>query len=223
MTARAAPVVNAAAVRLHVDAANKTKPADVGRYGLHLQLKNVANGKHTYKIVIRDFAGNKREVTRTFTVAVPDRDVRRPHSTRCRPPPPRRPSRRPRITQHQPHRRRSTTLYPTPTTSASPYYPTPTPTTSGSPIVGAPISSASPGAGAGGSGDGGGSSAGFLAGTLLAMLPLGAALTYYLLHRREDAMAGASAGEALPGGGSGWERTKDTFSKSGDIIKPARS
>ena len=51
--------------------ANKTKPADVGRYGLHLQLKNVANGKHTYKIVIRDYAGNEREVTRSFTVAVP--------------------------------------------------------------------------------------------------------------------------------------------------------
>ncbi len=55
------------------------------------------------------------------------------------------------------------------------------------------------------------------------MLPLGAALTYYLLHRREDAMAGASAGEELPGGGSGWERTRDAFAKSGDIIKPARS
>ena len=113
--------VNAAAVRLYVDTANKTKPADVGRYGLHLQLKNVANGKHTYKIVIRDFAGNEREVTRSFTVAVPIATPTPtfnplPTATPTTTFPP--PTYHPSTTTPTP----STTLYPTPTTSASPYY-----------------------------------------------------------------------------------------------------
>ena len=43
----------------------------IGKYGLHLQLKNVPNGDHTYKIELRDHAGNVKVIERKFTVAVP--------------------------------------------------------------------------------------------------------------------------------------------------------
>ena len=59
--------------------------------------------------------------------------------------------------------------------------------------------------------------------SLLLMLPLGAALSYYLLHRRQEAMAGSVAGEKLAGGGSGWQKLKSAFAKSKDLVKPARS
>jgi hypothetical protein len=201
------------AVRLYVDSANRTAQADESRYGLHLQLRNVPNGKHSFKIVVRDKAGNERQVTRVFTVAVPVSGTPTPVRTSTTWPP----------TTYHPTRTPtpSTTLYPTPATSSS-GYPSPTPTVSGSPIIGAPVSSPSPSASAGDSA-GGGSPAGFIGGTLLAMLPLGAALTYFLLHRSQETMAGAVVGEELPGGGSGWQRTKDTFAKTGDIIKPSRS
>jgi len=211
--------ISADAVRLFVDSSDKTKPADIGRYGLHLQLKNVPNGKHSYKIVIRDRAGNERQVTRNFTVAVPIQPTTRPTWN----PAPVTPSRTYPPTTIRPGTRTPTpptTLYPTPRVTPSTY---PSVTASASPVVGGVVSSPSPSPGAGGAAGGGGSTAGFVGGTLLAMLPIGAALTYYLLRRREAAMAGAVVGESLPGGGSGWERTKDVFAKSGDIIKPARS
>jgi hypothetical protein len=214
--------INADAVRLFVDSVNRTRPADVGRLGLHLQLKNVANGKHSYRIVIRDWAGNERQVTRTFTVAVPLSPTTPPTTPATFPPPTYHPTATPTIRPTiTPTVTPTTILTPGATPSSSPSV---SPSPSPSVVTGAPISSPSPSAGAGGAGgDDGGGSGGFIAGTLLAMLPLGAALTYYMLHRREDAMAGAVAGEQLGGGGSGWERTKDTFARSGDIIKPARS
>ena len=105
---------------------------------------------------------------------------------------------------------------PTPTPTPTPYetvtpYPYTSPSTAASPIVtGSPIpspsASASP-AGAGGSG-GGGSAAGFVGGTLLAMLPIGAVISYLLLHRREEVLGTASQGAVLAGGGSAWERFK---------------
>ncbi len=210
--------INADAVRLYVDSSDKTRPADVGKYGLHLQLKNVPNGKHSYKIVVRDKAGNERQVTRNFTVAVPIQPTTRPT---WNPVPVTTPTAFPPTTIRPGTRTPTppTTLYPTPTVTPSTY---PSVSASASPVIGGVVGSPSPSPGAGGSGDDG-STAGFVGGTLLAMLPIGAALTYYLLRRREAAMAGAAVGEALPGGGSGWERTKDAFAKSGDIIKPARS
>ena len=57
--------------RLYVDNDNKSRPAVIGKYGLHLLLKNVPNGDHTYKIELRDNAGNVKSVERKFTVAVP--------------------------------------------------------------------------------------------------------------------------------------------------------
>ncbi len=107
-----------------------------------------------------------------------------------------------------------------------PYTPYPyiSPTSSASPIVtGSPIpspsASASP-AGAGGSG-GGGSAAGFVGGTLLAMLPIGAVISYLLLHRREELLGTASQGAVLAGGGSPWERFKQTLAKSKDLTRPS--
>jgi len=58
-------------------------------------------------------------------------------------------------------------------------------------------------------------------GTLLAMLPIGAVVSYLLLHRREELLGGASQGEVLAGGGSPWERFKQTLAKSKDLTRPS--
>ncbi|MBE3034193.1 MAG: hypothetical protein IMZ74_13500, partial [Actinobacteria bacterium] len=57
------------ACRVYVDDQNKTKPADIGLSSLHLQLRNVSGGKHTYRLEIVDHAGNVTKVERDFTVA----------------------------------------------------------------------------------------------------------------------------------------------------------
>ncbi len=88
----------------------------------------------------------------------------------------------------------------------------------GSPIP-SPSASASP-TGAGGSG-GGGSAAGFVGGTLLAMLPIGAVISYLLLNRREEVLGTASQGAVLAGGGSTWERFKQTLARSKDLTRPS--
>ena len=218
--------INAKAVRLSVDNVDKTKAAAAGSHGLHLELKNVANGKHTYVITLRDFAGNTRTATRSFIVDVPLPVSPTPTPTTTPPLPLRtytNPTPKATTTPSvlSPTPTPSTTLYPT--TSSSPY-PSVTPSASSSPISGVPITGSSPGAGGGATpGKGGGSTAGFLGGTLLAMLPLGAALSYYLLHRRQEATAGSVAGQKLSGGGSGWQKLKDAFAKSKDLVKPARS
>ena len=96
--------IKPSACRLFVDGKNKSRPADIGKYGLHLQLKNVANGDHTYKIELRDHAGNAKVIERKFVVAVPtpvaDRHADdaadpqpRPDVYPARVSPPRRPSR----------------------------------------------------------------------------------------------------------------------------------
>lgn len=212
--------INAKKIRLYVDNADRTKSAAVGSYGLHLQLRNVANGSHTVKLVLVDKAGNLRTVTRTFTVSVPvpsggtsgststggTGSVIRPSSTY--------------VTPHG-----STTLYPTPTatpTTSSSAYPyssaSPYPSASASP---SPSSSAVPVTGAGTSAGGG--TGGYLGAILLTLLPLGALLSYYVIHRRTEALAAASSGKTLAGGGSGWDHVKDIASRSKDIIKPAGS
>ena len=55
------------------------------------------------------------------------------------------------------------------------------------------------------------------------MLPIGAAISYLVLHRRTEALSAASEGTVLSGGGSAWERAKRALSKSKDLVKPARS
>ena len=206
--------VDPKACRVYVDAVNKTKPADIGRYSLHLQLKNVANGEHTYKLEIVDHAGNVKRVERHFTVAVP---VPTPTPTLTPPytPPPYVPP---------------ATIYPTPPTTATPYSSpstvttdTPTPYQSGGyPVTGAPIASPSPSGSPGATSDGGsGSAAGFLGGTLLAMLPIGATIAYLAFRRREQALSAAGEGSVLSGGGSAWERLKGALGRSKDLVRPA--
>ena len=213
--------INPAASRLYVDGDNKSRPADIGKYGLRLLLKNVPNGEHTYKIELRDHAGNVRVLERKFTVAVPTPT----YSPTARPtynPGPVYPTVYP--TQPPTPKPYSTaTTTPEPYETYTPYpYDSPSPTTSplvtGSPIP-SPSTSASPvGAGAGG---GGGSATGFVGGTLLAMLPIGAVLSYLLLHRRAELLGSASQGTVLSGGGSPWERFKQTLARSKDLTRPS--
>jgi hypothetical protein len=216
--------VKPSACRVYVDNVNKSKPADIGRYGLHLQLKNVANGDHTYKLVIVDYAGNSKTVENKFKV-----NVATPIPT---PTPTTAPTYNPVPNPIYPTPKPVTpnpvdTLYPTtnPTASGSPTpYSSVTPYASGAPVTGAPVASPSPSGSPGAAGGGGGgSAAGFLGGTLLAMLPIGALLSYFAFRRRELALSGASSGKVLEGGGSSWERVKQALGKSKDIVKPAGS
>jgi hypothetical protein len=217
--------VRPSACRVYVDKVNKSKPAVIGHYGLHLELKNVANGDHTYTLLIVDHAGNVKTVERTFKV-----NVVTPIPTSA---PTTAPTYNPAPAPIYPTTRPVTpkpvqTLYPSPASSGSATpYPSVTPYPSGAPVTGAPVTSpspsGSPGAVGAGGDDGGGSAAGFLGGTLLAMLPIGALLSYFAFRRRELALNGAGEGKMLEGGGSAWDRIKQTLGKSKDIVKPAGS
>ena len=213
--------INPPACRLYVDGVNKSGPAKIGDYGLTLQLKNVANGDHTYKIELRDKAGNAKIIERKFTVAVPTpTPTPAPTTQPTYNPGPVYPTTYPTSpTTPKPYVTPTPTPTPTPTVTAYPYTsPTPTPgTVTGSPIP-SPSASASPAGG--GAGDGG-SAAGFVGGTLLAMLPIGAVISYLLLHRREELLSGASQGAVLAGGGSSWERFKKTLAGSKDLTRPS--
>ena len=222
--------IKASACRLYVDDVNKSRSADITKYGLRLQLKNVPNGDHTYTIKLLDYAGNVKTLERKFTVAVPTPTPTYTPTTRPTYTPTTRPTYNPGPVYPP--------VYPTtPTTTPKPYTPTPTPTpyqtytpypyssptVSASPLVtGSPIpspsSSASP---AGVEGSDSGSAAGFVGGTLLAMLPIGAVVSYLLLHRREDLLGAASQGEVLAGGGSTWQRFKNTLARSKDLTRPS--
>ena len=213
--------VKPSACRVYVDNANKSKPADIGPYGLHLRLKNVPNGDHTYKLLIVDRAGNVKTVARTFKVNVfTPIPTPAPTSTYHPIPSPVYPT---TVVTPKPIQ----TLFPTPSGSSTPTpYPSVTPYQSGAPVTGAPVASPSPSASPGAAGadtGGGGSAAGFLGGTLLAMLPIGALLSYFAFRRRELALSGAGEGKMLQGGGSAWERARRALGKSKDIVKPAGS
>ncbi len=208
--------------RVYLDNANKTRPAQIGNYSLRLQLKNVPNGAHTYTIKLVDRSGNVKTIERKFTVAVP---VPKPTSAPTPRPtynpgpvyPPVYPTTTPRPYTPAP------TPTPTPYQTVTPY-PYPSPTVSASPVVtGSPIASPSPSANPTGDGTegGGGSAAGFVGGTLLAMLPIGAVISYLALQHREGILGGASQGAVLAGGGSSWERFKQTLAKSKDLTRPS--
>ena len=218
--------IKPSASRLYVDNDNRSRPADIGRYGLRLLLKNVPNGEHTYKIELRDNAGNLKVIERRFTVSVP---TPTPTTQPTFNPGPVYPTVFPTATSKPPI---TPTLAPTPTTTLTPTpyetltpstYPYVSPSAAASPLVtGSPLpspsTSASPvGTGAGG----GGSGAGFVGGTLLAMLPIGAVISYLLLHHREELLGAASQGTVLAGGGSTWERFKQTLARSKDITRPS--
>jgi len=215
--------VNPKACRVYVDNVNKTKPADIGRYGLHLQLKNVPDGVHTYRLEIVDHAGNVKKVERRFTVATP---AAAPTPVPTYVPNPNPTNIPPAKIYPTPKSTSTPTPYTTLTPSAYPSSDTtgaPTPFQSGGyPVTGVPLASPSP-SGSPGAASGGhsGSAAGFLGGTLLAMLPIGAAISYLALRRREQALSAAGEGKGLSGGGSAWERLKGALGKSKDLVKPA--
>jgi hypothetical protein len=212
--------IKTSACRVYLDNANKSRPASIGDYSLHLQLKNVPNGNHTYTIKLVDRAGNEKIIERKFTVAVPT-----PTPTRTAVP---RPTYSPGPV-YPPVSPVSTTTPKPYTPAPTPYpsvtlYPSVTPSPYASPIVsGSPIPSPSASASQAGAGgdEGGGSAAGFVGGTLLAMLPIGAVISYLLLHRREGLLDGASQGAVLAGGGSSWERFKQHLARSKDLTRPS--
>jgi hypothetical protein len=109
-------------------------------------------------------------------------------------------------------------LYPTPgVTPGTTVVPTPTPSASGSisgtPLTpgasGSPLPSPSATVASQTTGGDGGGSAGLLGGTLLAMLPLGAGLSFWLHRRQATALSTAGRGKLLGGGGTPWQRFKD--------------
>lgn len=204
------------ACRLYIDDVDRSRPAKIGRYGLRLLLKDVPNGSHTYRILLRDEAGNEHELERTFIV-----NVQTPPVVPTNTPTPIYPTHYPTPTYTPtPYETKTPTPYPTPTEYPS-YSPYPTESPSGMPVTGSPVpspsTSASPGASSGG---GGGSAAGFVGGTLLAMLPIGAAISYLALQRREEILGSASQGALLAGGGSSWDRFKAALAKSKDLTRP---
>jgi hypothetical protein len=213
--------IRPSACRLYVDGVNKSRPADIGAYGLRLTLKNVPNGEHTYRIELRDYAGNAKVVERKFTVAVVSPTTQPTYRPTVQPKPTYYPTVYPTI-----YPTHTTTPTPTPTATYTPTYtpyPYASPSASESPVIsGPPIPSPSGSASPAGAGDtGGGSAGGFVGGTLLAMLPIGAAASYLLLQHREGRLGAASHGDVLSGGGSSWERFKQTMAKSKDLTRPS--
>jgi hypothetical protein len=212
--------IRPAACRLYVNDQNKSRPADIGRYGLRLLLKNVPNGTHTYRIELRDNAGNTKAIERRFTVAVPNpAPTYTPVPQPTYDPGPVYPTVRPTgASTPRPY----TTDTPTPYPSATPS-PYDSPSPAASPVVtGSPLPSPSASASPAGAGDGeGGSAAGFVGGTLLAMLPVGAVISYLLLQRREEILGAASQGAVLEGGGSAWDRFRRTLARSKDLTRPS--
>jgi len=212
------------ACRLYVNNENKSRPADIDKYGLRLLLKNVPNGAHTYKIELRDNAGNVKVIERRFTVAVPSPSPTfTPVPQPTYNPGPVYPTVLPTsVSTPKPY----TTITPTPTPTPYPTvtpYPYYSPSPAASPVVtGSPLPSPSASASPAGTGDdGGGSATGFVGGTLLAMLPIGAVISYLLLHRREEILGTASQGAVLAGGGSAWQRFKHTLAQSKDLTRPS--
>jgi len=214
--------IDPTATRVYVDGTNRSRPATIGNYSLRLLLKGVPDGTHTYKLQLVDHAGNAKVIERKFTVDTYVTPAPAPQPTYV---PPVYPTVYP-TSSHTDYPDSDDTITPTPYETYTPYpydSVSPSPSGGGTTVTGSPVpspsTSASP-AGAGASGEGG-SAAGFVGGTLLAMLPIGAALSYLVLQRREDTLDGASQGAILSGGGSAWDRFKHTLAKSKDLTRPS--
>lgn len=208
--------IAADAVRVFVDGANRTGKAKVTATKLTLSLVDLSYGQHTIEVRIRDQAGNRKTRTHTITVSYAPSSGGGGSSggsgSGSTPPayvPPSDAGRKPTP---------STTLYPTTPTPSASGVPAPGATepgaVTGTPLTPGPSGSPLPepsatvtGQVTGDEGAGGGS-AGLLGGTLLAMLPLGAALSYWLHRRHVAALAGAGQGKLLAGGGTPWQRLK---------------
>jgi hypothetical protein len=186
-----------------VDGVSRTAHASVTSGSLILRRDAYASGTHTFVIKLSDKAGNARTVTRQFTVSGTA------------------PSTTPTSTPTG-----GSTMYPSstpptytsPTTSPTgsmspttyPTYPSGSPSVTGLPM--SPSPSASPSASAAAAPSGGSGnwpSAGAYAGlALLAMLPLGAAMSYWSYRRRLGLLANAGKGRSLGSLGTGWSRFK---------------
>lgn len=219
--------IQPSASRLYVNGQNRSGPAEIGEHGLRLLLKNVPNGTHTYKIELRDRAGNTKVIERKFTVAIPTPPGSSSGGSSSG------------SSSSSSSGSGGSALEPdsdfpidsgadddsllpeTEDGESEEPFPYLTPTESASPLItGTPLPSPSASAAGSGAGGGGGA-AGYVGGTLLAMLPIGAVAGYLLLQRRAAALGNASRGTVLRGGGSSWERFKHTLARSRDLTRPA--
>lgn len=214
--------INLWRVRVIVDGTSRTAKARITRTYLYLKLTGVPNGTHDLTIAVPDYAGNTVTTVRTFTVAVATSSggstggggssgtggsgsggtgggSTYPYPTTTPTP--------------------TTTLSPTPGASTSPSV-SPGGGVSGTPLTPSPGSSFNPtpqpstsasvtGQTASGKGGGHGTLAtGLLGGSLVAMLPLGALLSYVVRRHQVSLLSGAGAGRLLPAGGTPWWRFK---------------
>jgi Prenyltransferase and squalene oxidase repeat len=208
--------INATAVRLTVDGKSKTAAAHITASGLHLYLTKLADGSHTFSIVVRDHAGNALTLQRSFTVSVPTGSASTGGGT---------------------HSGGSTsgsttikgggssgsggtptphTTTPTPAATISPSQsvlpgatltPTPSGSFPGSPTSPSPSASITGQvAGSSGSGGGGVNTAAVVGTTLAALVPLGFFGSWLVRRRLVGVMGGATRGEILPREASVWQR-----------------
>ena len=203
--------IDAGAVRILVDGTNQTSKAKVSSSKLTLKLVDLAYGQHTIELRIADKAGNTRTNTHTITVSYTTSSGGTPGGGGTYYPPSGPPSGGGTPTP-------TTTLYPTPpATPGATGVPTPTTTpgaVTGTPLTPGPSGGPQPSPSAtvtgqtAGDENGGGGPGGYMGATLLAMLPLGAGLSYWLHRRQAAALTDAGRGKLLAGGGTPWQRFK---------------
>jgi hypothetical protein len=197
-------------VRVSVDGKSKTRPADITTSRLRLQLTKLANGSHTFTIIVHDWAGNVVRVSRSFTVAVPVGGGSTGGGTH--------PgnggtgggssgSGTGGGTVHTATPTPKATISPaqtvTPGVTLTPTPSSPFPSSLASPSPSASISGQVAGSGGGG---GGGHAAAVVGTTLAILLPLGVAGSWLVRRRLLNVMDGATRGEILPPGSSVWQR-----------------
>jgi hypothetical protein len=188
--------------KITVDGRPQTAHASVISGSLILHRDDLAAGTHTFVVKLSDKAGNTQTVTRQFTVSGPAPS----YSPTTHPTAPTTPGSTMYPTSPAPT---YTSPSPTVTSSMSPTtYPSSSPSVTGIPMSPSPSASPSSSAAAAPSGgSGGGPSTGAYAGlALLAMLPIGAAMSYLSYRRRLGLLANAGKGRSLGSLGTGWSR-----------------
>lgn len=200
--------INADAVRILVDGANKTSKARVSSSHLSLKLVDLTYGQHTIEMRIADKAGNRRTSTHTITVSYAPSSGTSSSSGST-------------STSGGTSSSWNSGATATPSRTFTPTAGTPAATSTSPPtgegsITGtvlspqpSPLPSASGSAAAASTGSSSGGSGSVLGATLLLMLPLGAGLSYWIHRRHAAALANAGQGGLLAGGGTPWQRFKD--------------
>ncbi|HQG54343.1 MAG TPA: terpene cyclase/mutase family protein [Thermoleophilia bacterium] len=202
--------INADAVRILVDGANKTSKAKVSSSRLSLKLVDLTYGQHTIEMRIADRAGNRRTSTHTITVSyAPSSGTSSSGGSTST-------SGSTSSTWNSGITVKPSRTF-TPTTASTPAATSTTPSTGEGSVTGTvltpqpsplPSASGSPAAAAS-TGSSSGGSGGVLGATLLLMLPLGAGLSYWIHRRHAAALANAGQGRLLAGGGTPWQRFKE--------------